>query len=84
MAPNHDKDYNDDHRFIERLPAQDGWDQYSRFVLKELIRLSDTQEVVRNKVSKIETDIALLQLKAGMAGVIAGIIVTIIGRYMTR
>ena len=46
----------------------DGWDQWAKFVLKELERLNVHYEALRKEVGKIHTEIATLKVKAGLWG----------------
>jgi hypothetical protein len=99
-------DGSDSHDFIERVSSQNSWQEWSRYVLKELRRINEALESFKREqeraakelheslmteikenratINTMKIDIALLQLKAGMAGIIAGIIVTLIGRFLSR
>jgi len=48
--------------------SEDGWDQWAKFVLKELERLNVNYEALRKEVGKIHTEIATLKVKAGLWG----------------
>lgn len=48
--------------------GEDGWDQWAKFVLKELERLNTNYEALRKEVSKIHTEVATLKVKAGLWG----------------
>ena len=50
--------------------SEDGWDQWAKFVLKELERLNANYETLRQEVGKVHTEIATLKVKAGVWGAI--------------
>ena len=62
--------------------APNGWQEWSKFVLKELTRLSDTYEdlskKVNEEVTQLKTEVAMLQVKSGIWGIIGGAIVIIV------
>jgi len=51
-----------------------GWSEWSRFVLKELERLNTCYERLDEKLDKVNNDIIALKLKAGVWGALAGAI----------
>ena len=53
---------------------EDGWDQWAKFVLKELERLNANYETLRKEVSKIYPEIATLKVRAGLSGAIGAAI----------
>ncbi len=55
-----------------------GWNEWSRHVLAELKRQNDAIENIEKNLGKISIDIAMLQVKAGVWGAIAGMIPVII------
>jgi len=58
-----------------------GWNEYSRLVLTELERLNDNYESLRNGIVEIKVDIAKLQVKSGVWGLVGGgvsVLVTIL------
>lgn len=55
-----------------------GWNEWSRHVLAELERLNDCQEKIETDVKQISVDIAMLQVKAGVWGAIAGLIPSVL------
>ncbi len=59
--------------------APDGWQEWSKFVLKELKRLGDAYENLTDKVNEelteLKTEVAMLKVKSGIWGLIGGIIV---------
>ena len=54
--------------------GEDGWDQWAKFVLKELERLNANYETLRGEVGKVHTEIATLKVKAGAWGAIGAAI----------
>lgn len=54
---------------------ESNWNEWANYVLKEIERLSE----LTCKIPLIEKDIAILQLKAGMWGALAGALITTIG-----
>jgi hypothetical protein len=55
-----------------------GWNEWSKFVLKELERLNTCYNALDSKVSKIQTEIAMLKVKSGVWGAVAGIIAVVV------
>jgi hypothetical protein len=55
-----------------------GWKEWSNYVLKELERLNDNVETVKNEIGDIKISLATLQtsfkIKSGIWGAIAGLI----------
>ncbi len=60
------------------MPPGEEWKKESKFVLKELTRLADVYESLRDKVNdeltELKTEVAILKVKAGIWGLIGGII----------
>jgi hypothetical protein len=72
----------------------DGWDEYRRLVLGEITRIStalDTMNVKlerfhTDEIAQLKVDIAMLQVKSGVWGAIAGVTVALGAfflKYMT-
>ena len=55
-----------------------GWTQYQKLVLAELERLSESQKSVLDEVSKLKVEIAMLQVKSGVWGILGGLIPVLI------
>ena len=66
--------------------APDGWQEWSKFVLKELKRLGDAYEEfpkaiqkltekVNDEITELKTEVAMLKVKSGIWGLIGGVIV---------
>ena len=66
--------------------APDGWQEWSKYVLKELARLNDAYEAfpkaiqkltekVNDEITELKTEIAMLKVKSGIWGLIGGIII---------
>jgi len=51
-----------------------GWNEWSRHVLSELERLSENYEKMNEKLGTIKSEIAMLKVKAGVWGGIAGVL----------
>ena len=60
-----------------RVSENDGWLQWSQYVLKELERLNKCYESVDKRLNKIDQDIVALKIRSGMWGLIAGMIPSI-------
>jgi hypothetical protein len=56
------------------MPDNDGWNEWSRHVLKELERMNARQDRMDDRLGRIETEIATLKVQAGLWGAVAGII----------
>ncbi len=56
------------------MPDPNGWNEWSKHVLKELERLNDCYEMLDKRVNKIHTGLAILNVKAVIWGAIAGLI----------
>ena len=56
--------------------SDNGWDEWRRHVLLELERLNECHKGLGFKVDNVRTDIAMLKVKSGIWGAIAGMIPT--------
>ena len=57
------------------MPVEDnGWNEWSRYVLKELTRLGDCYSGLLETVSGIRNELSVLKVQAGIWGAIAGAI----------
>lgn len=54
------------------MPDTNGWNEWGKHVLAELERQNGLIEALRRSTARIETEIALLKLKAGFWGALAG------------
>ena len=54
--------------------APNGWNEWSKFVLKELERLNSCYENLDAKVDSIKEDVVMLKVKAGLWGALGGAI----------
>lgn len=54
--------------------TNNGWDEWSKYVLKELERLNSCMTQIDDDIKKLSIDIAMLKVKAGVWGVIGGCI----------
>ena len=54
------------------------WTEWSRYILKELERLNETQTTIEKRLTQIEVDIGMLKVKAGIWGATAGAIPAVI------
>lgn len=52
----------------------DGWEEWSRYVLKELERLNSCYEGMNKRLTKMLVEITTLKVKAGMWGAIGALI----------
>ena len=55
-------------------PEKNGWNEWSRHVLKELERLNDTVGALEKSNAKLHTSLAVLKHQAGVWGLVAGAI----------
>lgn len=55
-------------------PNINGWNEWSKYVLKELERLNVCYEKLDTRLDTITTDLALLKAKAGVWGLLGGLI----------
>ena len=60
------------------IDKENGWAEWSRYVLKELERLNKCYENLDTKIGKLSTQITILKMKSGMWGAIAGAVPTLI------
>jgi len=51
-----------------------GWHEWSKHILKELIRLNDCYERLDIRMNKLSTTIAVLKVKSGLWGALAGLV----------
>jgi len=67
---------------LQQNPSQpitvNGWNEWGRHVLAELIRLNDNIDKIEVDIRKIDTKIATLEVKSGVWGLIGGLIPIII------
>lgn len=56
----------------------DGWQEWSKFVLKELKRLSDAYDKLSDAMSHTKAEIAMLKVKSGVYGLVGGAILVVI------
>lgn len=61
------------------MPPDNAWNEWSKFVLKELDRLSTCYESLDEKMGQIRTEIAMLKVKSGIWGLIGAAIPVAIG-----
>ena len=62
-------------RIREReISEENSWQIWGKYILKELERLNATQEKIDTRLNKIERDIVALKMRAGIWGLIAGMI----------
>jgi hypothetical protein len=62
------------------MPAtKDGWSEWGRHVLAELERLNLAIDGLDTKLTTVLTDIAVLKIKAGVWGLVGGLIPVTIG-----
>lgn len=52
----------------------DGWDEYRIMVVNELRRLNDNLERTNDKVDDLGRKVAALQVKAGVWGILGGLV----------
>ncbi len=55
------------------------WQDWSKYVLKELERLNNCYSSLDTKMQKVREDIATLNVKAGLWGVLGGVAVMVGG-----
>ena len=64
------------------MAEPNGWQEWSKFVLRELTRLSNAYEDLTKKVndemSIIKAEIAMLKVKSGVYGLVGGAILVLI------
>ena len=63
-----------DNKTIEKIEKNNGWHEWSRYVLKELERLNVNQEEMNEKITNILIEIGMLKVKAGVWGLVGGAI----------
>ena len=59
---------------MSTLDKTDSWSEYRRLVLSELERLNEGIEVLKKEIAAARRDIAILQVKAGVWGFMAGLV----------
>lgn len=58
---------------------KDGWEQWGKYVLKELERLNACYTSLDKNVTDVKVEIARLKVKSGVWGAIGGVIPVAIG-----
>jgi len=56
----------------------DGWDEWSRFVLKELERLNENTVRLQRDIAQVHVEVAGLKVKASTWGGLAGLITVLV------
>lgn len=52
--------------------SRNGWEEWGKYVLKELERQNDCNAFLTEAVNSIKVDLAMLKLKSGIWGFLAG------------
>ncbi len=52
--------------------SPNGWNEWAKYVLKELERLNEGQKETNDQMQLLRTDVAMLKVKAGIWGAVAG------------
>jgi hypothetical protein len=60
------------------MPKGNDWNEWRKLVLHELETHSSDLKEIRENVSKVKTEIAMLKVKSGLWGAVAGMIPVII------
>jgi len=55
-------------------PEDSSWDEYRRLILNELERLHESHQILTKEVSAVRVDVASLKVKAGIWGLLGGLI----------
>ena len=58
--------------------TENGWSEWSKYVLKELERLNDYQMAVSKKLDKLLIDTTIMKVKASLWGALAGVVPAIV------
>jgi len=66
--------------------SPNGWDEWGKFVLKELERLNGCYESVDGRLNKIVAEIAKLKVKSGVWGLVGGaiLVITSLGIWLLK
>jgi len=59
-------------------PGENNWNEWKKFILKELERLNSNYEGLNRKIEKLLIDTSTLKVKAGVWGFLAGLIPVVI------
>lgn len=66
------------------MDEQNGWKEWSKYVLKELERLNSSYEDLRNRYEKLNSSLVMLQTKASIWGAVAGFSFSVIATYVMK
>lgn len=68
------------------MDPEDGWKEWSNYVLKELERLDECYQRLDTKVGQVLEEIARLKVKSGVWGALGGLIpvIIVIALYVLR
>jgi len=61
------------------MPPENDWNEWSKYVLKELERLGNSYEKLDARMDKMSNEITSLKVKSGVWGLIGGAIPVAIG-----
>jgi hypothetical protein len=54
--------------------ASNGWNEWSRHVLQELVRLNAEQQRLSDRMEKVLVEVSALEVKAGIWGALGGLL----------
>lgn len=60
------------------------WTQYQKLVLAELERHSDALDLIKKEIGLIQIDLAMLKVKAGVWGLMGGLVPVVIALLMNK
>ena len=64
--------------------SPNGWNEWSKFVLKELERLNECYKEMNNKLDDLKSTTVALKVQMGFIGAVSAIIVSIIMKYALK
>lgn len=60
------------------------WVEYQKLVLKALEDLDESQKELQKSMNSVKVDIAMLQVKSGMWGLVGGILVAVAAALLKK
>jgi hypothetical protein len=62
----------------EEQRTVDGWNEWSKYVLKEMERLGNCYEKLETRVASIDSKLSMIQIKVAGIGAVAGVLTSLL------
>jgi len=65
-------------------PEQEGWTEWSKYVLKELERLNERDEKKATQIQELEKQMVAIQIRSGLIGAIGAALPLLVSYLLSR